>query len=386
MSALVLFILRSHRARAFETARQVVVLAVVLGLTLYMATLWPALRLANTAPADAATWDVWINGPLTAEMLSEIRQLAGSGTSTVAINGAPTTAVGVDGDLHPNSCGVWYFSTDTIEALDDTPWSGAFRQEGMITSAGQCGLDTATARDLKADIGDTITFRVEFPLPDGTVQPVIQTAEVAALYETTREPRGIFVALQPGVAELLAESLGDGVVASDVYLTNPGGESAILANLGDALAEEQVSIRSRSRYVADSYEAAEAAVDGTYVTALVLAGLLVYLIWTLREQYVRFSRRRRSIAILHSLGLPLGPVTGALAAEQALIGVSSALPGLVLGNWMVRRALGYGVQAEIALPVIAGLCAIVFATVAVTAWQSARALRRFPVAELLARD
>jgi len=386
MSALVLFILRSHRARAFETARQVVVLAVVLGLTLYMAALWPALRLANTAPADAATWDVWINGPLTEEILSEIEQLAGSDTRAVAINGAPTAAVGIDGTMRPNSRDVWYFSTDNIEALDDTPWSGAFRKSGRIVSTGQCGLDMATARDLHADIGDTITFQVDIPLPDGTVERVSQTAEVAALYETTRYPSGILAELRPDVAALLAESLGEGVVASDVYLTNPGGEGALLSRIGDALAERPVSILTRSVYVADSYRAADASVDSGYMTALIVAGLLVYFVWTLREQYIRFGSRQRSIAILHSLGLPLPPVTRALATEQALIGVFSAAPGLVLANWMVRRALGYGVQAEIALPIVAGLCAVVLATVVVTAWQSARALGRLPVAELLARD
>jgi len=83
--------------RAFETARQVLVLACVLAASVYMSSIWPTLHLAHTRSADTVQYQVRINGPLTSETIATICDRLGSGRDIAVVNTGTATALGFGG-------------------------------------------------------------------------------------------------------------------------------------------------------------------------------------------------------------------------------------------------------------------------------------------------
>jgi len=78
-----------------------------------------------------------------------------------------------------------------------------------------------------------------------------------------------------------------------LFVSGCESEHTVLEALArDSIGTDGLFIQPRSRFVAESYQAARDAVDAGYVIAVVAIGLSIYLTWSLRDQFVRLERRR----------------------------------------------------------------------------------------------
>jgi hypothetical protein len=328
-----------YRSRPLGTVLGLLLMTSVACAVVFMGTLWPAFRYHHTASAEAARWDVHVNGPLSRADAAALRAIAdrtGSQTAELANRGAikRLTASGRTiadaGDLYAlNPAG----SSD-FEAT----WAPrALVVRGAMSGPDAVGIDWVTARRVGVRVGDTLVITQVYADPDGRVRAQDTGARVTAVLATTAELRGVVMRSSPQLQQALERSVG--VVATDAFFRSSDPEG-LVRSFRVLPGAANWSVTTRGAYQRSSQAAAQNAGARAYGSAGLLVAATMLFAFVLRELIVRMTRRRSSLAVLFSLGQKASGLLGAHLLEQTAIVVVVSWIGYSLGIELLVTQVG----------------------------------------------
>ncbi len=339
MKAGAVLIGRYYRLRAVSAVLGLLLMTSAAAAVVFMGMLWPAFRYHHTGSADAARWDVHVNGPLAQ---SDVDALLGAAAESGArrvefANRGAIKRLSAGGRV-VHDAGDLYALSPSGEADFELTWAAApLVVSGAMRGQNAAGVDWVTARRLGVGVGDSVSFTQVYAGPDGALRMQRGTARLSAVLATTSDMRGLVVRSSPELQSVVEHTVG--VVATDAFFesSDPAGLEARLAALPGA---EDRTITTRSVYQRSARASAHHAGARAYGSTglLVAAGLLFVAV--LRDLLVRLARRRSSLAVLYSLGQRTGGILGVHLLEQsAIVGVVSSA-GYLLGIELLVSQVG----------------------------------------------
>lgn len=375
-----------YRRRIYTTVRQLLFLAVVIAVTFFFAAMWPSINFMFTATFQHARYDITVNGPLSAQDVESIKQAFGSHLGSVI-----GLHAGMTGGIHTESkeyasLGLpnYYYLPSAADKIPWTMFSDGLLLQGSMQEEGAWGIDYMSSRKLDVGIGDTVSFDQTFVDGSGNTHELRQTGTIRAIYAPTNEVHGI---LSPADSRTAGVYGADGVIYTDLFIE--------LQNISPAEGEMLIRDLPQSKEwlieaVPFAYERGQARVEQTLNRnvryATIWAALLVYAIFLFREQLMKVERRKKTVAILFSLGLSERQLIRMFALEQIVSSLITAVLGISLGLSIIQDFLGLYIPRETIVSMSMLIGVIVMLSIAATIAQIVYKLRRLDVARLLATE
>lgn len=376
------YVLTEYRRRPFATVRMLLVLSVVMAIAFFLASFWPAKDFAATATYEHACYDLSVNGPLRRVDVARIRAVLPATALSVpvfdgnltAITGGGPTIKAVPAMLYPRA---------HAREVALTYFSRAMLLGGSMDAPGAAGIDVMTAQRLGVGIGNTL--RYEQQIDANPLHNIRGSVRITAIYAPTDVGSGVIVPLSPQLGRVL--SGGNDVIASDLFIRSGSvSPDELAAKIAGLKGGENWNVNLVNQQLSDARKSMSSFASRTLRAAMVAAALLVYAIVVVREQFARIERRRRDIAIMLSLGEPLGRMCGVFVFEQAVITVLTT----VVGVWFVDYVLGHFLflyVADSARLTLVGLAVGVNIVVIALAWLYLHVrIGRLPVTRVLAAE
>ncbi|MBI5231812.1 MAG: hypothetical protein HY876_06575 [Coriobacteriales bacterium] len=332
-----------YRLRGYASTYGLLLMVFASTAVVFMALLWPAFRYYHTASANAATWDIHVNGPITSLDTEEIVRIAGPTAqwssashgglhARVVRNGRSTT----NGDSY------------VINRVSGEPFALTWAPPGIVLSGrldspDSAGLDWVTARRLHARIGDTLVYRKAFVDPEGAERAFTGSARITAILSTTYDSRGLIFIAPKELERALQSTVG--IAASDVFIRVKQPER-VASKLKRLPAARNWGVVTKAEYHREALAGAEGSGAHSYGERGVLVAAAVLLALILRDLLVRISRRRRSLAILYSLGSRPRPLVVAHVIEQLVLLSVILVAGYLAGPRLLVTVTGLYPPAE----------------------------------------
>ncbi|KAF0209464.1 MAG: hypothetical protein Q8S43_03505 [Actinomycetota bacterium] len=376
-----MYLASEYRRSAVPVARRLVFLTIVLSSMVYLSGIWPVMSYFHTAQSLSAAYVARLNGPITAaQYASVVASMTSSGGEAVGLSIGSNAQVAAAGRQPVEYGGDLYLYDPGCEnAVQRLLLGDALVLRGSMSGSDACALDIVSAKRLKVRIGDTIEFSQLVTANDGAPLTLHGAGVVRAIYGTNADVRGLIAPLPTAQR---AGAGGADVAYTDIFFYSANSDET-LARLSSITSNPEWTIQSRSQAVAIAERRAVAASGPQFRTTALIAGLLIYAVYVLREQFVRIGRRRRAVAIMFSMGSSIRSIIGLMIAEQIAICVATGIAGLLIGKLLIESTLGMYIPAEATTTFVLWLVGLNVAALCILAAQLAVTFKRFPVARLL---
>lgn len=346
----------------------------------------PAVEFATLAAQEHAGYDFRINGPLDSVDVRRIARLPGitgiapmtTVTSSVTAGNGRTAENLVTYLLfEPSAQSLTWFSADLL--LRGSPLSHR--------RSGEAVIDTAAARSLAVEVGDTVGFMVE---PIASVR-IRVTATVVGIYASSTPLNGSLLVgpseRTRAVARALADEAGrKGLLYSDIMVAG-SDDAGLEAALHDLFGKDpDVLVESRTSVIQHIRRVNEGVLGATWPIVLPQVILSVYVLVTLKDVGEKLRHRRREMATLMALGAS-DRVANALLSAEVLVETSLAsLLGIPLSRWVIESVIHAYVPPSAWLRMLGGLVVAVVLALVITYLWTYRTLRRHPLARSLSEE
>jgi ABC-type lipoprotein release transport system permease subunit len=371
-----------YRRRFSQTARHVLVLTVIVACLFFFTAMFPSASFHFTATYQFAKYDMLINGPLKESDISfVIDRLSPYGPNCIPlIRGTADEVYTERSSL--GAVDIFYYRAEDFKNIYFTYFSKELILKGEIADDSSVGIDYMNARRLGVDIGDSIRIRTRIPDGRGGVKVVFHEGTIDALFEPTNEVNGIVAPLSPDMKDLFDKN---GLAATDLFIRLHKG-SAENATLRLSEKSKEWLIEPLSEAYAAGKRKLEETFNRNVRYGTMWVALIVYAILVLREQAQRMARRKKTIAILFSLGMSEAALYRALALEQLFLNITTGLCGTLLGRYLMENQFGMYIPRETLYFILGYLFAIIVVVLVVSVIQLLYHLRRFDVARLLSME
>lgn len=187
--------------------------------------------------------------------------------------------------------------------------------------------------------------------------------------------------------EIAEKIRADGVIYSHVFI-----KFNTRNNLPQALSDLQ-KLQNESRHVEtvpEAYARGKAVLEKTLNRntryATIWAAYIIYTVFVLREQSVRMERRKKSFAILYSLGFSERRFKRLLISEQIILNFLTVFIGIWFATYVLESHLGFYVPRETILFAVFYVAVVILLVLGVSIGQLVFKLRKIDVARLLATE
>lgn len=381
-----LYYLRSeYSKRLYFTFRQLLFLSLIIGFIFYFAAMWPSVNFSHTATYQHAKYDVFVNGPLKSRDVKNILafkrksgSIKGIGFMTGYLDKVFSKTKIIDGIR------VFYYAPKDFKRINLSYFSDGLLVEGQIAKSDEWAIDYMTAKKLDIRIGDIISFKNVYS--DGKQNRTIrQSGKIAAIYASTNEVVGLLVPLQAEIKKLLYKST-EGVIYADLFLKFINNKNSFVSYAMNLRKDEEWLIQPLAEGYAQGRAAFEQTLNRNIRNATVWISMFIYLIYILREQFLRIDRRKKNLAILFSLGFSQIRIYKLFITEQLILNLSTAAMGFWLGKYLLEDTYGVFIPKETTY-FLAGLFIIINVVVLIlTIFQLIYRFNRLDVAKLLSSE
>lgn len=383
MSVATYYVLLEHRRRALVTMRTVVLLALVMALAFFLAAFWPAKEFAETAAYAHARSDISVNGPLRQADITRIRRILPAGAASIPVYTGNLTSIEASGRVLEGTPAVLYPPASARDVLL-TYFSPGLLLDGDMASDSSAGVDAVTAKRLHIAIGDILSYQQK--VDANTAHNLHGSATVTAIFAPTNATTGVILPLRADLGRALAGS--EKIIASDLFIRT--GSTTSPTQTADALATLDGAQNWNITVVTDRLSRARKEVDGAASRpirmSIVFGALLVYSIYVLRDQSARLDRRRRDVAIIISMGEPIGRFSIVFIAEQLALAATATVLGVWIADYVLGAYLHLYIPGQAKLS-LGGLAIGVNLAIAIAiAFQLRHRLLRLPIPRILAAE
>lgn len=345
----------------------------------------PAVRFQSVAAYEFARYDIRVNGPLTDEYVSSIREITRQ-QIVVPLTQVSTTmranGLGTQADL---------YLLENAAHQSQTWFARELLVKGRSLSGdatNQTVVDVLLARRLHVGPGDNIVM--ESPFGDNqrfTVQVSGVYAPSGPMKNAALVSPGRFTAF---VKDGLPSS-GDEdtpVVYSDLLVGDGRGASgAIIGRLEDRLAgDSNLALEQRSDKLREARRSATEVLGAGATRTLPALVALVALVLLLREQHGRLLRRRRELGLLVSLGVSDPRARRLLLWETLVEATIAGLLALPTALWLLSERLYLFLPESGWRAMLWGFAAVLAAVAVAGYLQMAILFWRIPLARLITEE
>lgn len=329
---LINYMISEYKRRAYYFAKQTVLFSVVVGCIFAFSALWPAMDFYHTALYQHSKFDIAINGPITGKEFNEIKKLAGSSSRLVATNSPQAQQIVVNGRAYRKEINVILFEKKDHKDIGLTYLSDGLIVAGNIEKDG-IALDALSASYLGAGIGDDVTLVFEFVNQDNLEKVNMSlSGKLTALFAPTSNIAQSAAA--PISDEIKNYFSREEVIYSDLFIKTDSRQLPALLSKVNAHGQLNISPISRLRVMARS--AADMSLNRNIQHGMIWVALSIYLIYSLREQFLRIESRKKNIAIFISLGMPARKLFAMFSVEQLVVNSIIAVAGMYIGKYILQ--------------------------------------------------
>lgn len=376
-----MYLASEYRRSAFVAARRLVFLTIVLGSMVYLSGIWPVMSYFHTAQSLSATYDARLNGPITAaQYASVVASVTTPGSDAVGLAIGSNAELAVAGRQPVEYAGDLYlYDPGQAEAVQRLLLGDSLVLTGALTGVDGCALDVVSAQRLGVGLGDAIEFAQRVTTADGAPLTLHGSGVLRAIYGTNAEIRGLIAPLP--VAQRLGAGGAD-VAYTDIFFRSPNtGET--IARLSALAPNPEWAMQSRAQAIEIGERRAVSASGPQFRTTALIAGLVIYAVYVLREQFVRLGRRRRAFAIMFSMGSGIKNIVALMITEQLAICATTGVLGLLIGKALIESTLGMYIPSQATTTFLMWLIGLNVVALGILAVQLVLNFKRFPVSRLL---
>lgn len=308
------------RRSIWASVKQLAAVTFVVTAAVTFALFSPAYRYAQSEGFRQAPFDLWVNGPIGAETLEDLRAIDPTGTYGAVADVTPRYLEA--GDRRTVVSNGRFFADAVSVPL---VYPGALRLAGKPfadIAVGEIIIDGQTADALGVGPGDA----VDAVLLDTAGEEYRVTSVVGALVVTTAH-------LRSSIGGLLAGGW-ESAIPSDI----PPFSSVFVATALPEAFDENVQtidpdlqVIRRSDLLNDAIAQANQLVDRSREVFFLGMAMAILLVFVIRDLRALLQLRSRSAAVLIALGIRPGRIASAVVLEQLVLLAVSLAAGTALG-------------------------------------------------------
>jgi len=382
-----IYLLQEYKKRVYLTLRQFSLLTLVVTAIFFFAALWPATNFHYTATFQHGLFDLHINGPLKISDIKRIASIFNLKKKDCIVLSQGGGEVIVNDKIYKNPTLIaWGYPPKDFKNIKLTYFSPGLKLIGSMDTTNSWAIDYMTAKLLGVGLGSRVGILVN--LGQNTEEKMVKKVfwgNINAVYASTKEVFGLLIPYYKEISENIQKNYNE--FATDMFIKLPKKypRAVIEQKLLPLEKDLQPNIEIRPEAYKSGKAWVEQMLNRNIRLGTVWLALLVYFVYILREQFLRFERRKKNLAVLFSLGLSKKNFYRLFLLEQLFLNAPPVILGFYFGKYMLEN-FGMYVPNETVYFLAAFLVIINLLVLLATFGQLINRFSRLDVAKLLTSD
>lgn len=377
------YLLSEYRKRMYATAKQTFLLSIVIGCLFFFAAMWPSINYEATATFQHAKYDIRMNGPFSS---SDVKNILASFERNLSdyflVNSGAAAKLKANNRSH-NGAAVTLYDKEDFGKLSLSFFTDALILSGSMKDPDSIGIDYMTAKNMGIRIGDKIDIEQVYSNLKGEIKEFTLSGFVTAIYAPTNEVKGIIAPHSAQSKKLLSST---GVDYTDIFIKTLNGDQVIPKGIIDMPESKNWLLEPLPAAYANGKARMEQTLNRNIRNATVMISLAIYLVYIMREQFLRIDRRRKNIAILFSMGCSRLRLYKLFFIEQLFVNLVTVTTGFFLGTYILEVIYGVFIPMETTYFLVGFFFTVNLVVLLASMAQISYLLNRFDVAKLLTSE